>query len=71
VDKYDAQLELRVEDKELLSLPAEQGRKRNNVFRFVEKCLFKLDGLGLMRRLSCDRKAARKGGTWEDVGYHT
>jgi len=62
---------LRVEDKELLSLPAKEGRKRNSVARFVEKVLFKLDGLGLMKKLSCEKKAARKGGTWQEAGYHT
>ena len=72
VDEYDPQAELRIEDKELLSLSAGEGRKRYSLGRFVEKVLFKLNGLGLMEKLSCDRKAAREGGaSWQDAGYHT
>lgn len=72
VDKYDAEAELHVEDKEVMSLHTEQGRKRDSVFRFVEKVLYKLDGLGLMKKLSCERKATRKGeGTWQEAGYVT
>ena len=72
VDEYDPQAELRVEDKDLLSLSAGEGRKRHSVGRFVEKVLFKLSGLGLTEKLSCDRKTAREGGTsWQEAGYHT
>lgn len=72
MDEYDPQAELRVEDKDLLSLSAGEGRKRHSVGRFVEKVLFKLSGLGLTEKLSCDRKTAREGGTsWQEAGYHT
>jgi hypothetical protein len=70
VDKYSADAQPSVKDKAAGSSPAGQGGKRNSVIRFVDKVLFKLDGMGLMKKLREERKSDKKKQSWREAGYY-
>lgn len=70
VDEYSPEAELHVEDQGITALPAQEAKRRGSVVKFVEKVLFKLDGLGLMKKLRDERKSNKKKQSWREHGYH-
>lgn len=55
---YESDRQLLVVDKELPPQPHKERRKRGRVVTFIQKLLKKLDGMGLMKRLTADGKKA-------------
>jgi hypothetical protein len=58
VETYRAGAELEIVDKALPRL-AEESKKREKAVRFVQKVLWRLDGLGILGKMRMERKNAR------------
>lgn len=67
---YEPAAAFRVVDKELPVVP-EQRKTRVRVVKFIQKLLYKFEGLGIMKKLKEERKMEIARATWVRNGYVT
>ncbi|KAI4639262.1 hypothetical protein J4E93_009441 [Alternaria ventricosa] len=69
-DEYSQEGEPHVEEQGITALPVKQVKRRSSVTKLVEKVIFKLEGLGLTKKLKKERKSDKKKQSWRKHGYH-